>query len=123
MKTSDLKILSDSEIKEIHQHTLELLENTGIIVELKKMRDMLADQGCNVDEKCKIVKFPPAMVEEFVNKAPSKFILCGADPDVQWQINPEARVWAGLGTPFRMLDSETGERNEATLEDLRKHLK
>ncbi|UCE52633.1 MAG: trimethylamine methyltransferase family protein [Desulfobacterales bacterium] len=101
MKTSDLKILSDSERKKIHQHTLELLEHTGIIVELKKMRDMLADQGCNVDEKCKIVKFPPAMVEEFVNKAPSKFILCGADPDVQWQIKPEARVWAGLGTPFR----------------------
>ena len=115
MKTSDLKILSDSEIKKIHQHTLELLENTGIIVELKKMRGMLADQGCTVDEKRKIVKFPPAMIEEFVNKAPSEFILCGADPDVQWQINPEARVWAGLGTPFRMLDSETGERNEATL--------
>jgi len=122
MKTSDLKILSDDEISRIQQHTLELLENTGIIVELKKMRNLLSDHGCAVDDVSKIVKFPASMVERFVKKAPREFTLCGADADKQWAISPETRVWSGLGTPFRMLDPKTGARKDATLEDLRKHL-
>jgi trimethylamine:corrinoid methyltransferase-like protein len=61
MKLARLEVLSESEVKQIHQHTLEILENTGIRVALKKMRELLADSGCKVDETSKIVRFPPAM--------------------------------------------------------------
>ena len=102
MKIDRLEVLSQSEIKQIHQHTLELLENTGIKVMLKKMRNLLAECGCQVDENSKIVKFAPEIVEEFVKKAPTDFMVCGADPDVQWRIGPDTRVWArpsGCWTP------------------------
>ena len=68
MKLDRLEVLSQSEIKQIHQHTLEILANTGIRVSLKKMRELLADSGGKVDETSKMVRFPPAMVEEFVKK-------------------------------------------------------
>jgi len=122
MKIRNLEILSDSEIQKIRQHTLELLQETGISVELRKMRNLLSDHGCRVDHKTKIVKFPATLVEEYIKKAPRSFMLCGADPNLQWPVHPEARVWCGLGTPFRMLDPQTGNRHAATLEDLRKHL-
>ena len=122
MKLKRLEALSESEVEQIQQHTLEILENTGIKVMLKKMRNLLADCGCRVDENSKIVKFPSVLVEELVKKAPTEFFVCGADPDVQWQISPDTRVWAGLGTAFRMLDPESGKHHDATQEDVEKHL-
>lgn len=122
MKLARLKVLSDDEIHKIHERSLEILKKTGVRVMLKKMRSLLADHGCQVDEASKIVKFPPAVVEEFVKKAPKKFFVAGADPEVRFPISPEDRVWAGLGTAFRMLDVASGEHREATHEDVRKHL-
>jgi trimethylamine--corrinoid protein Co-methyltransferase len=122
MKLARLEVLSEDEVTQIHQRTLEILENTGIRVTLKKMRELLADSGCKVDETSKIVKFPPAMVGKFVKKAPAEFFVCGADPDVRWKISPHTRVWAGLGTAFRMLEPKSGQHHDATHEDVEKHL-
>jgi trimethylamine--corrinoid protein Co-methyltransferase len=122
MKLEGLKVLQDAEIETIHEQTLEILGKTGIRVMLKKLRSLLAEQGCQVDESSKIVKFPPAVVEAWVKKAPSEFVVAGADPEVGFKISPDSRVWAGLGTAFRMLDVATGEHREATHEDVRKHL-
>ncbi len=122
MKLERMKVLADDEIDKIHEQSLEILQKTGIRVMLKKMRSLLAEHGCRVDEASRIVKFPPAVVEEFVKKAPTEFTVSGADPEVRFPISPESRVWAGLGTAFRMLDVASGEHREATHEDVRKHL-
>ena len=122
MKLERMKVLADDEIEKIHEQSLEILQKTGIRVMLKKMRSLLAERGCQVEEASKIVKFPPAVVEEFVKKAPTEFTVSGADPEVRFPISPENRVWAGLGTAFRMLDVASGEHREATHEDVRKHL-
>lgn len=122
MKLGRMKVLCDAEIEKIQQQSLEILETIGIRVMLKRMRNLLADHGCRVDDETKIVKFPPAVVDGFIKKAPSEFVVCGADPQVQFPISPERRVWSGLGTAFRMLDVASGEDREATHEDVRKHL-
>jgi len=122
MKPKRLEFLSAEEIETIRERTLEILENTGIKVTLKKMRDLLADHGCAVDESSKIVKFPTALVDGAVKKAPAEFVICGADPDVQFPIGPDKRVWSGLGTAFRMLDVGDGSHTEATHRDVEKHL-
>jgi trimethylamine:corrinoid methyltransferase-like protein len=59
MKLEKFKVLDEQEIKTIHQSSLELLSEVGIKVELKKMRNLLADLGCAVDEVKKIVQFQP----------------------------------------------------------------
>jgi trimethylamine--corrinoid protein Co-methyltransferase len=122
MKLERLEVLSEGEVNRIRELTLEILENTGIRVNLKKMRELLADHGCHVDESGKMVKFPADMVQNFVSKAPREFFVCGADPDVRWKISPDTRVWAGLGTAFRMLDPLSGDHREATHDDVKKHL-
>ena len=108
MKSSRFQVLSDAEIKTIQQHTLEILETVGIKVEVKKMRRMLADLGCRVDEAKKIVYFKPSIVESLVKKAPRGYVLCGADPNRQWPVNPDTRVFGGLGTAINFYDLEAG---------------
>jgi trimethylamine--corrinoid protein Co-methyltransferase len=122
MKPTPFQVLSDDEIRRIHQCTLEVLNDVGIFVELKKMRDLLADNGCQVDETSRIVKFPPDMVEKFVGYAPREFTICGADPQNQWTVSPDHRLWAGLGTAFRFLDPVTGAITNATQDDVLKRV-
>ena len=108
MKISKLKVLDEQEIKTIHQQTLEVLSQVGIKVELKKMRNLLEDRGCDVDENKKLVRFRPDFVEECLKKAPREFILCGADPNMEWKICPETQIFGGLGTPINIYDLESG---------------
>lgn len=122
MKTGGIRVLSDSEIGEIHRKSLEVLEETGIKVEVRKMRNMMADLGCPVDEKTKIVKFKSSVVEDRLKKAPREYILCGADPERTWPINPETRVFGGLGTAINMYDLETGEYRTSTFKDQMDHI-
>lgn len=104
MKINKLEVLDAQEIKTIHQHSLEVLADVGIKVELQKMRQLLADLGCEINEKEKLVKFKPDFVEDYVKKAPREFTLCGADPDLQWIINPETQIFGGLGTLINISD-------------------
>jgi len=122
MQLERLKVLSRSEIERIHENTLEILDKTGITVNLKKMREVLADHGCRVDKSSRRVTFPPAVVETLVAKAPSEFVIHGADPETRFPVSPAARIWAGLGTAFRMLDPISGEHHEATHADTETHL-
>ncbi len=122
MKSTRFEVLSRPEIDQIKQATLEVLEQAGIKVEVKKMRQILADLGCAVDEKTRVVKFPPRVVETYVGKAPREFTLCGNDRDLTWKISPETRVWGGLGTAVNMYDLQTGTYGPATMDDLRRHL-
>ena len=55
MRIDKLKVLDEQEIRRIHQGSLEVLATVGLKVELKKMRRLLADLGCAVDESKKIV--------------------------------------------------------------------
>jgi trimethylamine--corrinoid protein Co-methyltransferase len=118
---SRLHILGDSEIQNIHQCSLEILEEIGIRVYLKKMRALLAEHGFRVDECDKTVKFSAELVARFLKKCPHGFVLRGADPDLQWRINPKTRAWVGLGTPFRMLDA-CGKRWDPSMQDVSQHL-
>jgi len=122
MKAARFKVLSDSEINTIRQKSLEVLEETGVKVEVKKMRQMLGDLGCPVDEKTRIVKFKSSVVEKYLKKAPREYILCGADPAKRWPINPETRVFGGLGTAINMYDLKSGEYRTSTLKDQLDHI-
>ncbi len=122
MQIDKLKVLDAQEIKSIHHHSLEVLSEVGIKVELKKMRNLLADRGCAVNEKEKIVRFRPDFAEDWLKKVPREFILCGADPDMQWKISPETQIFSGLGTLINIYDLHTGRYRPTTLQDMTDHL-
>ena len=122
MKSSRFTVLSEKEIKEIHDLSLSLLEEVGIKVEVKRLREMLSDQGCKVDEGKRLVKFPPKFVEDSVKKAPREFVICGADPEKEWVISPDTCIFGGLGTAINMYDLETGEYRPTILKDTIDHI-
>jgi len=114
--------LTDEDILAVHDASMEILETVGVKVELKKIRGILADIGCVVNEGTKVVSFPPKVVSDHVGKAPREFIISGADPQLQWTMNPEARIYGGLGTAVNMYDLISGEYVESTRQHNLNHM-
>ena len=79
MKNLRIQVLSDDEIRSIHQFTLEILEDVGIAVVDDEAREYFAKAGCTVEPSSNIVKIPRSLIEWAVDKAPKAFVLHGRD--------------------------------------------
>jgi len=56
VKFADFKVLSDQEIVQIHEASINILENTGVMIYSKKVLDLLNEKGAAVDYDRKIAK-------------------------------------------------------------------
>ncbi len=83
MKLQKMEVLSQDEVETIHETTLRLLEEIGVMVHSKESRVLLNHNGCMVDESANdpyhYVKFPRHVVEKFLKTVPSEFTLHGVD--------------------------------------------
>jgi trimethylamine--corrinoid protein Co-methyltransferase len=116
--THGSQVLSDSQLKEIHQASLDILQGTGVRVHDSEVRDLLGDAGCLVSDG-DLVKFPAGVVEEALQQAPSRIVLFSRDgkPSVYLE---ERRTFFGTGSDLpHTLDLETGERRLSLLSDVR----
>jgi len=59
------RILSQGQIQLVHEHTLELLERTGVWVQCEEALEILGDAGCDMRDP-KQVKIPRKLVEEAI---------------------------------------------------------
>ena len=62
MKFQDFKVLSDKEIVQIHEASINILETSGVLVYSKKALDLLNSRGAIVDYDKKLVRIPIKIV-------------------------------------------------------------
>ncbi len=115
-----LNLLTDEQIEAIHVSTLEVLQNTGVQVLSASARELLKDTGAEIDLEKKIVRFPPYLVEEALNKCPSSVTLYGRNPKLFCQFENDWINFGVSGGPPNILDLE-GERRTATFNDVADH--
>jgi trimethylamine--corrinoid protein Co-methyltransferase len=70
-----LQLISNEQIEEIHNRTLDILENTGVLFEHQGALEFLESKGCAVDYEHMSVRFPKEFVEQAIINAPEKFNL------------------------------------------------
>ncbi len=66
----EYRLLTESQIKELHRATVDLLWNTGVKVLNGEALELLDNAGCRVGAD-HIVKIPGGLVEESIASAPS----------------------------------------------------
>lgn len=114
----NLKVLSDADIKAVHEATLNLLENVGIKMHNNEARQIFADNGAKVDGQSCIVKIPQAMIEDAIASTPTQIILCGRE-EKNDLILEGANVYLGTGgTVLNTLDLETGQKRLTGVNDV-----
>jgi trimethylamine--corrinoid protein Co-methyltransferase len=111
------QMLSDSQLAEIHHASLEILRRTGVRVHGAEARELLGDAGCLISDG-NLVKIPAAVVEEAVEHAPSRIVLCSNNGEPRVHLEGR-RTFFGTGSDLpNTLDLETGERRLSRLSDV-----
>ncbi len=113
-----LNILTEDELEEIHNGTLEVLSETGVFVEDQAARDCFEKGGAKVDPDTKRVKIPPHIVEDAIRSAPSKVILHGRDPKHDIVLESTRVHFTNFSEGVMVNDPYTGESREPVKQDL-----
>ena len=110
------KPLTDEQVRRIHQASLAILEHTGVQVEEPEALRLFTEAGTDVDGNR--VRLPQSLIEDTLDKAPSRVVLAGRNPDNDL-ILEGARVHIGTGgAALQVLDLETSKIRKAVLRDV-----
>ena len=110
------KPLTDEQVRRIHQASLAILERTGVQVEEPEALRLFTEAGTDVDGNR--VRLPQSLIEDTLDKAPSRVVLAGRNPDNDL-ILEGARVHIGTGgAALQVLDLETSKIRKAVLRDV-----
>jgi len=124
MKTNPFVVLSQAEIDRIHAASMEILAEVGIKVNYKKARDIFRQAGADVNEETFAVKLPEKLIRWAVEQAPKQFSLFGIEAEFRLDIGPNQAqpIFAGLGTPTRIIDLNDGSVRMAARQDMIDHI-
>jgi len=118
MKLSTMTVLSDSEIRRIHEATLDILENCGVKVGSPRMLAFLEEKGLTVDRDAGIVRFSRCCIEEALSRLPRQFEVYDRDGEFAFVLGDgDTKIAAGHNAVF-WVDSESGRTRPSTVADV-----
>ncbi|MFP3953866.1 MAG: trimethylamine methyltransferase family protein [Candidatus Bipolaricaulota bacterium] len=115
--TPQFHLLTDSQIKDIHNATLEILREVGLRFKHDQALEVLREAGAYVTDE-NLVRFPPGMVEEAISSAPGRVVLTerGGDPAMYLE---GTKTYFGTGSDtLNYLDPFTGETRKWQTKDI-----
>jgi trimethylamine--corrinoid protein Co-methyltransferase len=113
---SRLKILSDSEITKIHQATLRILSEVGVILMHSRGREILFEAGAQGTGDR--VLLPPDLVEREVARCPARVTLRGRGGG-EVTLGDGQMYWHNLGGAREVYNPTKDQRTPATVQDIR----
>lgn len=114
-----VKILDDEQIDKIHQKSLDILENIGVVVPHEEVLARFATIGANVDSKRSLVKIPSDLVMEFISKAGKKFAIYGRDLSKKAEFGVGKRNYNSSAGQAFWIDNIGDQRRHTTLNDVK----
>jgi trimethylamine--corrinoid protein Co-methyltransferase len=112
------ELLTSEQVERVHEASLEILENVGLLVHNEKARALFATHGCHVDAETQVAKFPRAVVEHFRAAFPSTFTFHGRDPQYDRTLPDEGPVVVTASSAPNVIDPATGQERRARSDDI-----
>lgn len=113
-----LSILSEVEVTQIHQATLDILESVGVRFPSHKALDILAQHEALVDRQTMVARIPAKLVEKYLAMAPSTYTLAALDSTLDLPLDGNHSFLGTDGCGVEVIDAFTGERHRSTKQDL-----
>ncbi len=110
-----LSVLTDEEVEAIHQATLRILGEIGVVLTQPQAREVLTGAGATVHGNR--VLLPPDLVERTVALCPRQVTLRGRERVAV--LGDGSLHWHNLGGARDVYDPPTGQRRPATVQDVR----
>lgn len=113
------ELFSQAELLQIHEATVEILKRVGIHTTSPRFKVLLMDHGCQ--EQGDRIVFTEDVIAKALKTVPASFKLYGRKDSHVLEIGQKrAYCQTCVGTPS-MMDLETGEKRDATVEDLEEY--
>jgi len=113
-----LEIFTREELDLIHESSLEILEQIGVVMQEHRILGLMHEAGAEVNDKEQLIKIPRNLVQEALKNAPRHFTLYSRDSKKQLELGEEGRQYYTTGGAVpHVLDHRTGERRAATSQD------
>jgi trimethylamine---corrinoid protein Co-methyltransferase len=112
------ELLTQEQVERVHEASLEILEEVGLLVRHGPARDLFRAHGCDVNSETNRVKFPRALVEKFRKVYPPKFTFRGRDPKYDKTIPDDSPVIVTGSSAPNILDPVTGEDRRSVSGDI-----
>jgi len=77
MNSLRLSVIQSDDVERIHERSLKVLEETGIVVHYPPALELLAREGAAVDEERQLVRIPPHLVKRALESAPREVTVHG----------------------------------------------
>jgi len=120
MKPSRWGVLSEGEVREIHNASLEILTGTGIVIQNESVLSALAERGASVDLQKDLAKIPAELIEDALRSAPkaTEVVLCNRDGKVDVRFGAGKLHGASGNDAVYYYDSEKDEQRPASKSDV-----
>jgi trimethylamine--corrinoid protein Co-methyltransferase len=105
-------------VERTHQASLEILENTGMLVRNPKARGIFKKHGCNVDEETHLVRFPRKVIEEFRKLVSPTFTFHARDPKFDRTLPDDSPVIVTGSSAPNIIDPVTQKERRSTSDDI-----
>ena len=111
-------LLTPEQVERVHEASLEILENVGLLVRNERARAVFAKHGCREDAESGVVRFPPAVVEQFRAAFSPTFTFRGRDPRYDRTLPDDGPVVVTASSAPNIIDPVTGEERRTTSDDI-----
>ena len=112
------ELLTREQAERVHEASLEILEEVGLMVRYAPARDLFRRHGCEVDPETNRVKFPRAIVEEYRKAYPPRFTFHARDAKYDKTIPDDSPVIVTGSSAPDILDPVTGLERRAVIGDI-----
>ena len=111
-------LLEDEQVERVHEASLEILSEVGLLVRNEKARERFVRHGCSLDNDSGIVRMPAAVVTEFMKAAPPDFTFRGRDPQFDRTLPADSPVITTASSAPNVIDPVSGVERRATSDDI-----
>ena len=113
-----LELLSQDDIRQIHEATLDVIESVGVKFHSQNALDVLEANGASVDRETTVAKIPAAVVEKAMTTVPHEFVLGARNPEYDLPLDGEHVYISSDGCGVFYRDPSTGAVRSSRKEDL-----
>ena len=124
MARGKLQFLLGDEIRRIHETSVRVLEEVGVVVESKSVTKALLENGCAASKDGERILIPESTVKSALSRAPKSILLASRDGKHDIRIPDHDRLFvASGGEGVYIKDLLTGETRSPRTEDLTKFVR
>jgi trimethylamine--corrinoid protein Co-methyltransferase len=118
MRLPWLKVLSEQEVVDIHNASLDILQRCGVRILNDKMLAFLKGRGLAINAEARTVTFTRSSIEDALSQIPAQFEVFDRNGQFAFVLGDRTpKIAAGHNAVF-WVDSQTGKRRESTVADV-----